>query len=803
LKQIAKSSRAHLRLDPHRLLCGVAIAFAFAASVQPTFARAQSATVVPSALERKIQLARTTGTWTVEEGDTLYRIARLFYSESPAVTAMVRALVQLNEQAFIHGDPSRLVVGTRLVLPPSISGRTPPAERAATPPAPMVAPAIGTPPAADIAPPAASAGSIAAPRGPQARPAPAAVAADPRKPAYVDRLIDERVAAEPDTEGVTLRTDTSPGLKAWAVEYRGETRDINVLGKSVAQGLVLAHRRETERYGDFALDLEYGYVDLTTGRTSARKDLNRATLYHDNFALAGNVASASALGVVRSTIPPWMASSWRINLPTSQLGGFATVIDAPGRDFRASYGNLGRLVGNVVQGFERTSGQLGSLSWSERVSADWLAGVDVIGVRGSSVVPDSNSITIAGEYGGGGTPLRFKVQGIADDSGHYGGLIDAHYRSGRLAQRFGVYQMDPGLVFGESFGQTDTRGAYWRADYRRAGTFFQVGAEFAENNLDRNPARGGTESVGGYGNFSMPIDLATQAGGGLSLRNERPRTGIGEPRRIAIVNAFVSRTSALGTSRLDALLNETVPETSSRESIRTLSWNQDWPMLAGVDTNTLLSFENDRLSDKNVYRNTASVGLRGPAFGAVRWDATFTYVNVRDPLLAEDNVNASVGIDWQPAPNWYLRLQWLRNQINPTAPDPLQPYLRENTFQLSARWEESFGVPYPRLGTLGGRSGTGRIDGAIFYDENGDGTQQATERGAANVVVILDGRRPATTDREGRFSFDLVSPGSHQLRFEVERVALPWGLADDTPRQVRVGVREDTRIEIPLSRIAP
>ena len=766
-------------------------------------ALAQAATIVPPSLERKIQQARASGSWTVEEGDTLYRIARHFHSESPAVTAMVRAMVSLNEHAFIYGDPSRLVVGARLILPAAIAESTPPAARATPLPATIVAPAASAPPATGVAGPPASGDSIAAPRRPQAGPAPASIAEVPATPRYVDGLIDERAAAEPDTGGTALGVDASPGLKAWAVEYRGESREVNVVGKSVSQGVLLAHRRETERYGDFALDVEYGYVNLETRAISTRKELSRATLYHDNFALAANVASASALGVVRSTIPPWMASSWRVNLPTSQLGGFATVIDAPGRDFRASFGNLGRLAGNVVQGFERTSGQLASFSWSERVSVDWLAGVDVVGVRGSSAVPDNNSITVAGEYGGGGTPLKFKVQGIADDSGHYGGLIDAHYRSGRLAQRFGVYQMDPGLMFGENLGLTNTRGAYWRGDYRRAGSFFQLGAEYTENNIDRNPALSGNESLGAYANFSMPIALATQAGGGLSLRNERPRTGIGESRRISILNAFVSRVSAIGTSRLDALFNETVPESSSRESIRTLSWNQDWPALAGIDINTLLSFENDRLSDKSVYRNSASVGLRGPLYGTVRWNATFTYVNVRDPLLAEDNYNSSVGIDWQPVPNWSLRLQWLRNQISPTAPDPLLPYLRENTFQLSARWEESFGAPYPRLSTIGGRSGTGRIDGAIFYDENNDGTQQVTERGAANVVVILDGRRPVTTDREGRFSFDLVSPGTHQLRFEVERIPLPWGLADDTPRQVNVTLRQDARVEVPLSRVAP
>jgi hypothetical protein len=37
----------------------------------------------------------------------------------------------------------------------------------------------------------------------------------------------------------------------------------------------------------------------------------------------------------------------------------------------------------------------------------------------------------------------------------------------------------------------------------------------------------------------------------------------------------------------------------------------------------------------------------------------------------------------------------------------------------------------------------------------------------------------------------------------IERLPLPWGLDDETPREVEVRVREDSRLDIGLTRIGP
>jgi hypothetical protein len=123
--------------------------------------------------------------------------------------------------------------------------------------------------------------------------------------------------------------------------------------------------------------------------------------------------------------------------------------------------------------------------------------------------------------------------------------------------------------------------------------------------------------------------------------------------------------------------------------------------------------------------------------------------------------------------------------------------------QLIARFEETQGTPYARVAGPGGRSGTGWIEGAVFFDENGDGVRQPTERGAPGVVVVLDGRATQITDTEGRYRFGIVGAGTHAVSVSVERVPLPWGLQDESPRPVQVQVREGARVDVGLSRIAP
>jgi hypothetical protein len=264
--------------------------------------------------------------------------------------------------------------------------------------------------------------------------------------------------------------------------------------------------------------------------------------------------------------------------------------------------------------------------------------------------------------------------------------------------------------------------------------------EYSANNYKHDPQRGGIESTGGYVNTSLRLDRSMQVGAGLSYRDEKPMAGVGVPRTVTIANGYFSRTGAWGVTRLDASYYGTKPKGFANETVDTLSWNQDWPRFAGIETNSFLTFSNERNPDGRTRRTTASLGLRGPVMQNLRWDANVTFVDIDAPEGNERNYNSAVGIDWQFAPAWSLALQWIRNEVQPSAVIDTNavPFRRENTVQVTARWTETRGISYGRTGSgASARSASGRIEGTVFFDENGDGVQQPTERGAPNVVVKI------------------------------------------------------------------
>ena len=94
-----------------------------------------------------------------------------------------------------------------------------------------------------------------------------------------------------------------------------------------------------------------------------------------------------------------------------------------------------------------------------------------------------------------------------------------------------------------------------------------------------------------------------------------------------------------------------------------------------------------------------------------------------------------------------------------------------------------------------------KLAAKFFFDENRDGVRQAGERAASGVFVYLDRRYERVTDNEGRYNFNAVPAGKHQLSIAVEDLPLPWVLDDETPQTVSVAVRESSLANFALTRI--
>jgi len=58
-----------------------------------------------------------------------------------------------------------------------------------------------------------------------------------------------------------------------------------------------------------------------------------------------------------------------------------------------------------------------------------------------------------------------------------------------------------------------------------------------------------------------------------------------------------------------------------------------------------------------------------------------------------------------------------------------------------------------------GKGYYGLIEGVVYYDANRDGRRQAGEAVAKGIYVYLDRRYEASTDNQGRFTFEPVASG--------------------------------------------
>lgn len=749
-----------------------------------------------AARDRKAAEAREHGYWIVAPGEHLRLIAQQFFHGDRESQARLRAwLVEHNPRAFVHGDPDRLIPGSRLDLPPELSHARRPAAKAAgahgVVPAPAASPSQGT-------------GSATVVPAPEFAPGPPPPAAKREPAPYVDQLI-EGIARDAGSEVPVDQAALLPGQRHLSAEYRTEFREPPGGGHGLEQGVELHMRRETLDYGDFYFEGALRDTTLAPGDASVgRRYGGRFTLYQQAFPVTQGWLADSALGVAR-TPPNFLTSSYRIFLPTSLFAGASTVVSDGTHSFLGYAGRIGRLEGSAVQSFDPTSGSVGSLAYVQR-AGPWTFGGQAIRLQGSTDVPGHDAGSVGVEYGSIGEVVHDKAQLVADDRSHLGAWFDGDVTTGRLRQRFGLYNLDRDLQWSEAPMVNDQRGAYWRGDYQMLRFTVSGGADLLQNNLEDDPSRAATRSASAYGTFSLRIDRNLTVGGGLTVQHAHERFTSTPHASSISANAYATWTNPLGLSRFDVTTFRGTATDTPDNTIDTLSWSQEWPAAGPVHWSSTLTYSNENELGLRTRRSSAGVSAHGVLSGDSLWDASVVYGRIVGPQGAEDNFNLSGTATWPFAPHWVALAQvsWTTFQALPVLPgiDVAPATLYDKRVLVGVRYEESSGTPYQTLG-LRNAPGSGRLSGIVFFDENGDGIRQPTERGAANVTIYLDSRFPVTTDAQGRFAFPVVSPGSHSLRILNEALPLPWSVDDQHPPVANVPLRGDAVVDVPLTKIRP
>lgn len=692
------------------------------------------------------------------------------------------------------------------------------AQSTAAPGATSAAPSSASPSTA--APPTTSAPAAVTPAtSAPAREGTAAAGKAARSPVpYVDRVINEKEAAEePRAEAGDI--DNSPGRRSLSAIYSLSDSTFSNGGRHFEQGLEVRGQRETLDYGVFdfigsgyfardRLAADQGFGSVLAGR----QDSARLTLTQSRFALNSTKLMDNSLGAVYTQGTPLIARSFRNNLISSPvLGATSRVYDVAGNEYSFTSGRIGQFSGSSGSGFNTTQGNMTGLGMQSRIDPRFAYGAQAWVVRGAQGVADHTSLSLGGDYGSTDGGRRLQLRGILDDHARGALWFDGEERGQTLYQHYGVYRFQQDVTWADLPLGTGQQGFYWRADSRRIGSSYSMGTEYNETNIQHLQDQPQVRSALMYGSINQRVDRLSSVGGTLNLRMTRTLLPPGSSDQATLSSGqavlpngdradavmFAARETALGGSRLQLTLG-----TALRGGERTqgVQWDQDVNQL-GVAT-TVAYLDDASQPQGRQRRTTAALLFRGVYIGSAFATGNLNVYQLRaENRATEIGTQAAGNVRWQFGRNWSLQgsLSWRRTR-NPDLNVLGNPPADEKVLMFYVRYDTVAGIPYYSANSRG-PTASARITGTVFFDDNNDGVQQAGEKPAAGVTVVLDNVYRTVTDASGRYEFAPIGPGSHRLSLQVDRIPLPWGLMDEAPRQVSPQVRGAAEVVFPLVRL--
>jgi len=397
------------------------------------------------------------------------------------------------------------------------------------------------------------------------------------------------------------------------------------------------------------------------------------------------------------------------------------------------------------------------------------------------------------------------IDGTLDDNGNsLGAWLDASHSSGALLQSYGIFRIDPNLAWGNQLITSDVQGGYYRIDYQSRRWLAELDVEQANSVSGNGP---NTTFTSGSARYQLTRDLGF-GGVANARRSEGGDTAWS-------VEGYLDNVNSWGTGRaqVDLATDQQAHDTS-------LTLQQSWALGSGRRLATSAGVEHVQahgLSSSpitNINQDTTIVRIAayggGDLTARLSLDGTIQWASAVQGRAAP-STSADIQLGWQLSRNWSLLADYYENRVGSWTPlvvtSPLAPptptYLPaagQRGMFLTVRFQAARGAHFVPLGGAPG-SGSGRLTGVVYLDANENGRYDAGELGAANVVVILDGRFSVRTDANGRFDFPAVAAGHHVLTIQTDNLPLPWTVAGEGRTEVTVGTRERTEVNIGAMRL--
>ncbi len=616
---------------------------------------------------------------------------------------------------------------------------------------------------------------------------------------YQDRLIEPDAAGETATDAWDLEDVEPEGRRFYSVEYQHYRDDY--IDDSNENGLLFQWRRETLDYGELSLDATVrngNGDDLARNSTSGQFILRQR-----GFALDESHSMDNTAGILRSMGDSMINSSFRLNLPSSLLGGVYSHISGPRDDIYFGAGRIGRLDPTQIQGFEDTQGDLFSLGYSRSLRQGWRAGTHLVHVTGSGDVMDHQSLASAVQFQTPDQRQQYTGHVLLDSEGNNGLWLDGDSSAGNWRHRYGLFRMEPDLLWTDTSPTDDQRGGYVRSEMARLRFNFSAGMDLTQTNIDDRDDRSGIALYNAFINTNWRQTSRTSLGSSLSARASEPRNGIRvEKSRDYLLSGYVSHGFPVGTSRLQLTGSRLERDGENGHGVG-IVWDQEWNIARNLSLASTLSHDRETGLTNAEEISTAALLVRHEPSSRFSWNGDISYSVIdTENMDSHSNMFASLALFWRFLPGWDASLRATHNRVD-AAPVSVAAGVEEDetTLLLTLRYSRSSGRPFAVMGQQAEGKGYGEISGVVFYDANDDGVRQAGEAVASGIYVYLDRRYEAVTDNQGRYSFDPVASGPHEVTLAMEDLPLPWGLLDETPRRASVSVRQRSEVDFALQQI--
>jgi len=636
----------------------------------------------------------------------------------------------------------------------------------------------------------------------------------PAAAGYEDRLIDGgNLPIELDVDDTAGHSSAGwpRAVYAETVASRVSRDDASTNEAGIRFGGML----DTPAFGAFSVD-----AAVRIAGREGQESGNMITLVQRGMPVSPEWYMNSTFGVAFSPMSDLARHQSRFFVPAIQTSGTSVELRRTDQvQAFASYGEPSVYSGIYVPTVETLGGHQAGAGLQLKLDDRWSIAAQAVDVSNVPTGLDKAAPRIsarswfgavASEEGGVRVQLNVAGSSIEEGDAAAGAWLDAAVQNGRTSHSFGGFYLEPQLVWGNQQLASDSTGGYYRAAYRSRRWTLDGGLDYVSSvSGEVGDVIFGT----GYGRYQYSTRLGY--GGGTSVRRNLsdpdstpgsgPPVGIYDTRSTAwSAFGFVDASNRWGIGRGQV----DYAQDNERDSAQ-LSLDQTWNTQVGQRLSTAILLGRTDLGSRT--ENTAGLAVFGGGSlghnlsidANARWSKAFGDAD-------SDDLFANLAVNWGFAPGWTASASYYQNRSDgrfpltvesPIVVDPIYERLdrSDSGLYLRVRYDWRAGRPTAPLG--GGRGmGAGRIQGVLFLDENDNGRFDASESGAANVVVMLNGRFAVRTDASGRFEFPSVVAGNHSLSVVSDNLPLAWNVPAEARFDVRVGVRGQSLVELPARR---